>query len=211
MLTRHPERRESVLDRHEVLAEEEFSHTAAFGISPAMFKWIDHYPGEGIDEVARGYIAIRRSDRLGTRIMTVPIERAIRRDIGAGVVKELLQRVEAASSHPLSELRFSPRFHPGNVQQLLEGADPTQATLSYLVVNGLLAAARPDGTISLGALLAAFREAGHEVGPRRREDLERILRQLYVSGYLDSADESGEAPAAPVGEHETAMKMWWSR
>lgn len=76
---------------------------------------------------------------------------------------------------------------------------------------GLRAAARPDGTISLGALLAAFREAGHEVGPRRREDLELILRQLYVSGYLDSADESGEAPAAPVGEHEAAMKMWWSR
>jgi hypothetical protein len=69
----------------------------------------------------------------------------------------------------------------------------------------------PDGTISLGALLAAFREAGHEVGPRRREDLEHILRQLYVSGYLDSADESGEAPAAPVGEHEAAIKMWWSR
>ena len=83
--------------------------------------------------------------------------------------------------------------------------------LPYLVVSGLRAAARPDGTISLGALLAAFREAGHEVGPRRREDLEHILRQLYVSGYLDSADESGEARAAPVGEHEAAMKMWWSR
>jgi hypothetical protein len=61
-------------------------------------------------------------------------------------------------------------------------------------------------------LLAAFREAGHEVGPRRREDLEHILRQLYVSGYLDFVPaESGEDPAAHVGEHEAAMKMWWSR
>jgi hypothetical protein len=53
MLTRHPERRESVLDRHGVLVEEEFSHTDAFGISPAMFEWIDHYLGEGIDEAPR--------------------------------------------------------------------------------------------------------------------------------------------------------------
>jgi hypothetical protein len=97
------------------------------------------------------------------------------------------------------------------VQLLPEGANLTNVSLPYLVVSGLRAAAHADGTISLGALLAAFREAGHEVGPRRREDLEHILRQLYVSGYLDSADESGKAPAARVGEHEAAMKMWWSR
>jgi hypothetical protein len=143
--------------------------------------------------------------------MTVPIDRAIGRDLSMGLVEELLQRVDAASSTPVSELRFSPRFHPGNVQLLPEGADLTNVNLPYLVVSGLRAAARQDGTISLGALLAAFREAGHEVGPRRREDLEHILRQLYVSGYLDSADESGEAPAARVGEHEAAIKMWWSR
>jgi hypothetical protein len=177
-----------------------------------MFEWIDHYLAEGIEEVARKYIAIRRSDQPGTRIMTVPIERAIGRDVGTGLVEELLQRVEAASSHPLSELRFSPRFHPGNVQLLPEGADLTQVTLPYLVVSGLQTAARPDGTISLGALLAAFREAGHEVGPRRREDLEHILRQLFVSGYLDFVPAaSGEDPSARVGEHEAAMKMWWSR
>ena len=192
-------------------ASTHLSHTDPSGVSPAMFEWIDHYLAEGIEEVARGYIAIRRSDRPGTRIMTVPIDRAIGRDLSIGLVEELLQRVEAASSTPVSELRFSPRFHPGNVQLLPEGADLTNVNLPYLVVSGLRAAARPDGTISLGALLAAFREAGHEVGPRRREDLEHILRQLYVSGYLDSADESGEAPAAPVGEHEAAMKMWWSR
>jgi hypothetical protein len=85
-------------------------------------------------------------------------------------------------------------------------------TLPYLVVSGLQAAARPDGTISLGALLAAFREAGHEVGPRRREDLEHILRQLYVSGYLDFVPaDPAEDPAAPVGGHEAAMKLWWSQ
>jgi hypothetical protein len=84
-------------------------------------------------------------------------------------------------------------------------------TLPYLVVSALRGAARRDSRISLGALLAAFREAGHEVGPRRREDLEHILRHLYVSGYLDSAAESGDDPAARVGEHEAAMKMWWSR
>jgi hypothetical protein len=193
-------------------ASTHLSHTDPSGISPAMSEWIDHYLAEGIEEVARGYIAIRRRDRPGIRIMTVPIERAIGRDVGAGMVEELLQRVETASSHPVSELRFSPRFHPGNVQLLPEGADLTQVTLPYLVVSGLQAAARPDGTISLDALLAAFREAGHEVGPRRREDLEHILRQLYVSGYLDPVPaESGEGPTTRVGEHEAAMKMWWSR
>jgi hypothetical protein len=192
-------------------ASSHLTHTDASGISPAMFEWIDHYQAEGIDEVARGYIAIRPSDQPGTRIMTVPIDRAIGRDVGAGVVEELLQRVEAAASHPLSELRFSPRFHPGNVQLLPEGADLTQVTLPYLVVSGLQAAAQPDGTISLGALLAAFREAGHEVGPRRQEDLEHILRQLYVSGYLDFVPpEPAEDPAGRVGVHEAAMKMWWS-
>jgi hypothetical protein len=193
-------------------ASTHLSHTAPLGVSPAMFEWIDHYLAEGIEEVARGYIAIRRSDRPGTRMMTVPIERAIGRDVGTGVVEELLQRVEAVSSHPVSGLRFAPRFHPGNVQLLPEGADLTQVTLPYLVVSGLQAAARPDGTISLDALLATFREAGLEVGPRRREDLEHILRQLYVSEYLDSLSaESGEGPTARVGEHEAAMKMWWSR
>jgi hypothetical protein len=193
-------------------ASTHLSHTDPFGISPAMFGWIDHYLAEGIEEVARGYIAIRRSDRPGTRIMTVPIERAIGRDVGTGLVEELLRRVEAASFNPVSELRFSPRFHPGNVQLLPDGADLTQVTLPYLVVSGLQAAARPDGTISLDALLAAIREAGHEVGPRRREDLEHILRQLYVSGYVVSVpDESSEDPAARVGNHEAAMKMWWSR
>jgi hypothetical protein len=193
-------------------ASTHLSHTAPFGVSPAMFEWIDHYLAEGIEEVARGYIAIRRSDQPGTRIMTVPIQRAIGRDVGTGVVEELLKRVDAVSSHPVSELRFAPRFHPGNVQLLPEGADLTQVTLPYLVVSGLQAAARADGTISLDALLAAFREAGHEVGPRRRGDLEHILRQLYVSGYLDPAPAaSGEDPTARVGEHEAAMKMWWSR
>jgi methylase of polypeptide subunit release factors len=158
------------------------SHTDPSGISPPMFGWIDHYLAEGIEEVARGYIAIRRNDQPGTRILTVPIDRAIGQDLGIGVVEELLQRVEAASSTPASELRFSPRFHPGNVQLLPDEADLTNVTLPYLVVSGLRAAAHADGTISLGALLAAFREAGHEVGPRRREDLEHILRQLYVSG-----------------------------
>jgi hypothetical protein len=192
-------------------ASTHLSHTAPFGVSPAMFEWIDHYLAEGIDAVARGYIAIGRSDRPGTRIMTVPIERAIGRDVGTGVVEELLRRVEAVSSHHVSELSYAPRFHPGNVQLLPEGADLTQVTLPYLVVSGLQAAARPDGTISLDALLAAFREAGHEVGPRRREDLEHILRQLYVSGYLDPVPaESGEGPTTRVGEHEAAMKMWWS-
>jgi hypothetical protein len=188
------------------------SHTDPFGISPSMFEWIDHYQAEGIEEVARGYIAIRRSDQPETRIMTVPIDRAIGRDVGAGLVGELLHRVEAASSHPVSELRFSPRFHPGSVQLIPEGADLTQVRLPYLVVSGLQAAAQPDGTISLGALLAAFREAGHEVGPRRREDLEHILRDLYVSGYLDFVQaEPGEDPAARVRAHDAAMKMWWSR
>jgi hypothetical protein len=139
------------------------SHTDPSGISPAMFGWIDHYLAEGIDEIARGYIAIRGHDQPGTRIMTVPIERAIGRDVGAGMIEELLQRVEDVSSRPVSKLRFSPRFHPSNVQLLPEGADLTQVTLPYLVVSGLRAAARPDGTISLSALLAAFREAGHEV------------------------------------------------
>jgi hypothetical protein len=192
-------------------ANAHLSHTAPFGMSPAMFEWIDHYLAEGIEEVAQGYIAIRRNEQPGTRIMTVPIERAIGRDVGAGLIEELLQRVEAISSHPVSELRFASRFHPGNVQLIPEGADLTQVTLPYVVVSALQGAARQDGTISLGALLSAFRDAGHEVGPRRREDLEHMLRQLYVSGYLDSRPAvTGEDPAARAGAHEAAMKMWWS-
>jgi Methyltransferase small domain len=187
-------------------------HTAPSGVSPTMFEWIDHYRAEGIEEIARGYIAVGRSDRPGTRIITVPIERAIEREARNGLIEELLQRVEEVSFQRVTELRFSPRFQLGNVQLLPEGGDLTRRTLPYLVVSAMEIAARRDGAISLDALLAAFREAGFEVGSQRREDLERIVRQLYVSGSLDVVPaEPGVEPPPPAREHEAAMKMWWSR
>ena len=193
-------------------ASSHLSHTALFGFSPAMFEWIDHYLAEGIEEVARGYIAIRRSAEPGAAITTLPLERAISRDVTSGFLEDLLRRVETAPSLPVSDLRFSPRFETGNAQLLPDGPALTDVSLPYLVVSGIQAAARVDGAISLGALLAAFREGGYEVGPLRREELEHILRQLYVLGYVDVL------PAGPgmdrdgrVGEHEAAMKLWWSR
>jgi hypothetical protein len=193
-------------------ASTHLSHTDPSGVSSAMFEWIDHYLAEGIEEIARGYIAIARSDRPGTRIITVPIERAIDREARIGLVEELLQRVEVVFSRRVAELRFSPRFRPGNVQLLPDGGNLTRGTLPYLVVSAMEIAARRDGAISLDALLAAFQEAGFEVGPQGREDLERIVRQLYVSGSLDTvpAEPGMDAPPS-AGEHEAAMKMWWSR
>jgi methylase of polypeptide subunit release factors len=193
-------------------ASSHLSHTAPSGVSPTMFEWIDHYLAEGIEEIARGYIAIARSDRPGTRIITVPIERAIDREARIGLVEELLQRVEVVFSRRVAEIRFSPRFRPGNVQLLPDGGNLTRGTLPYLVVSAMEIAARRDGAISLDALLAAFQEAGFEVGPQGREDLERIVRQLYVSGSLDTvpAEPGMDAPPS-AGEHEAAMKMWWSR
>jgi methylase of polypeptide subunit release factors len=192
-------------------ASTHLSHTVPFGVSPTMFEWIDHYEAEGIEEVARGYVAIRRSDQGGNRIMTVPIERAIDRNARMGLVEDLLRRVEVASAHRVSELRFSPRFHPGNVQLLPEDSDLIPVNLPHLVMKGMEAAMRQEGTISLDGLVAALRQAGYELGPRRRDDLEGILRQLYVSGSLEAM--SGEASDDPSAarEQDLAMKMWWSR
>ena len=193
-------------------ARNHLSHTAPFGISRAMFEWIDHYLAEGIEEVAGGYIVIRRSTEPATVITTVPIERAISRDVRSGFLEELLQRVEAASSHSVSNLRFTPRFQAGNTRLLPEGAAFSEVVLPYLVVSGIQAASRSDGNISLGTLLAAFREAGYTVGPRRSDELEHILNQLYVSGYLDALPAPpGEDPVGHVREREAAMKLWWSR
>jgi hypothetical protein len=143
--------------------------------------------------------------------MTVPIERAIDRNARMGLVEDLLRRVEVASAHRVSELRFSPRFHPGNVQLLPEDSDLIPVNLPHLVMKGMEAAMRQEGTISLDGLVAALRQAGYELGPRRRDDLEGILRQLYVSGSLEAM--SGEASDDPSAarEQDLAMKMWWSR
>jgi SAM-dependent methyltransferase len=187
------------------------SHTAPLGVSPAMFEWIDHYLAEGIEEVARGYIVIRPSTGPDRTIMTIPIEQAAGADVAAGSIEELLRRLETASSHRVSDLRFSPRFHPGKSQLLPEGEALAQVSLPYLVVRAMEAAARSEGRLSLDALVAAFRSGGYEVGPRGREELEHILRQLYVSGYLDDAPAQPGEAAGRVDRREAAMKLWWSR
>jgi methylase of polypeptide subunit release factors len=193
-------------------ASTHLSHTVPFGVSPTMFEWIDHYEAEGIEEVARGYIVVQRSDQPGTRIMTVPIERAIDRNARTGLIEDLLQRVEVASSDRVSELRFSPRFRSGNVQLLPEDSDLIPVNVPHLVMKGMEAAMRQEGTISLDGLVAALRQTGYELGPRRRDDLEGILRQLYVSGSLEAmSGEASEDPAPGAREQDLAMKMWWSR
>ena len=69
--------------------------------------------------------------------MTVPIERAIDRNARTGLIEDLLQRVEVASSDRVSELRFSPRFRPGNVQLLPEDSDLIPVNLPHLVMKGM--------------------------------------------------------------------------
>jgi hypothetical protein len=186
------------LGSDEIGHTDEFSHTDAFGISPAMFKcrllpggghrrgsaWLHRHPAErpaGNPDHDRSHRASDRSERWRRRGQGAVAT-------GGGSFIPSTVRASVLATVPSRQRPTAPR-----------GRRSDPGTLPYLVVSGLRAAARPDGTISLGALLAAFREAGHEVGPRRREDLEHILRQLYVFGYLDSADESGEAPCAPVG------------
>jgi methylase of polypeptide subunit release factors len=187
------------------------SHTAPFGISPDLFEWIDHYRAEGIEEVARGYIAIQRRTQSGIRTMIMPIERAFSRDVASGFVEEILRRVDVACSHHFPEFRFSPRFNPADVRLLPDGPQVTDVTLPYFLVNRMEAAAS-EGAISVDALVAVFNTVGYSVGPQRRQELEHVLRQLYVCGHVDSLTSSAtHSTSTGRGRREIAMKMWWSQ
>ena len=52
---------------------------------------------------------------------------------------------------------------------------------------------------------------GYEVGPQRREELEHILRRLYISGYLNDVTVQPDEAATRSDKREAAMKLWWSR
>ena len=71
------------------------------------------------------------------------------------------------------------------------------------------ARAKRDELAGVRRMLQAVRI--YEVGPQRREELEHILRRLYISGYLDDVTVQPDEADTRSAKREAAMKLWWSR
>jgi Methyltransferase small domain len=180
-------------------------------VPPAkLFDWIDHYEDLGIQGVAHGYIVLTKTGGRSSEIRTLFIDGPFRQEIAPGATDDMLRRLEIVSSRSIADLALHADYSLGQVELVRDDAQLTPCRLPEIIAAGLQRLGA--GPITVQSLIAELAELGYRVGPTRRLELETMLEDLFVAGYLRAAD--GEARRGPTNRRELrriASTVWWSQ
>jgi len=177
---------------------------------PKLFDWIDHYQDSGIQGIAHGYIVLKKTDRRSSAIRTLFVDGPFRHEIGAGALDEMLRRIEMLSTRPLTDLPLRADYAVGQVDLVRDNAHLTSLRFPQIIADALQ---RLDaGAISVQGLIDELARLGYRVGPTRRLELETLVEDLFVGGYLTAADD--RSPGDPINRNAVrriASVAWWSQ
>jgi methylase of polypeptide subunit release factors len=175
-----------------------------------LFKWIDHYRDLGIRGIAHGYIMLRKTDGRSSDVRTLFIDGPFRQDAATGAVDDMLRRVEIASSRSITEVPLHADYSLGQVELIRGTAQLTPFRIPQIIVDALQRVG--TGAITVQSLIDELAELGYRVGPTRQQELETMLEDLFIGGYLSVAGD--EVPGDRTNRKEfrrIASVAWWSQ
>jgi methylase of polypeptide subunit release factors len=175
-----------------------------------LFDWIDHYHDLGIEGIAHGYIVLKKTDGRSSAVRQLFIDGPFRQELAAGIVDDMLGRIEILSMRSIADLRLAADYGLGQAELVRENVHLAPYRLPHIVADGLR---RLDaGVITVQALIDELAALGYGIGPMRRRELETVLEDLFVAGYLAAPGDG--APADPANRKERgriASMAWWSQ
>jgi 16S rRNA G966 N2-methylase RsmD len=175
-----------------------------------LFDWIDHYRELGIEGIAHAYIVLKKTDRSSSAMRTLFIDGPFRQEIAMGAVDDMLRRIQILASLSVTDLRFHADYSLGQVALVRENVQLAPCRLPHIVADGLQ---RLGGAaITVQSLTDELAALGRRVGPTRLRELESLLEDLFVAGYLRVADDG--VPVDPSNRKERrriASIAWWSQ